>query len=87
LGAWYRGIPIQKTKEGFSGTRESVVALIGYRKDSFSIGYSYDLTISKLGLPSGGSHELSIAYLFELNNSNIRSTYQKFKRNLSCPKF
>jgi hypothetical protein len=87
LGAWYRGVPIQKSVDGTSGTRESVVALLGYRKDNFSVGYSYDITISKLGMPSGGSHELSLAYLFDLNNASLRNTYQKFKRNLSCPKF
>ncbi len=87
IGAWYRGVPIEKSAAGTAGNRESVVVLLGYRKDHFSIGYSYDLTISKLGLPSGGSHELSMAYLFDLNSSGIKKTYQRFKRNLSCPKF
>ena len=87
IGTWYRGVPIEKSASGTGGNRESVVVLLGYRKDHFSIGYSYDLTISKLGLPSGGSHELSLAYLFDLNSSSIQKTYQKFKRNLSCPKF
>ncbi|MHA8065444.1 PorP/SprF family type IX secretion system membrane protein [Aquirufa sp. ROCK2-A2] len=87
IGTWYRGVPIQKSADGTSGNRESLVALLGYRKDNFSIGYSYDVTISKLGMPSGGSHELSMAYLFNFGQSSIQKTYQKFKRNLSCPKF
>lgn len=84
LGAWYRGIPLKNS--GRSSSRESIVALIGYRQDNFSIGYSYDLTISNLGLPSGGAHEISIAYLFDLDMS-IKNPYLKIKRNLSCPKF
>ena len=84
IGAWYRGIPLKSNNK--SSTRESFVALLGYRQDNFSIGYSYDLTVSNLGLPSGGAHEISIAYLFDLDMS-IKRPYLKIKRNLSCPKF
>jgi type IX secretion system PorP/SprF family membrane protein len=84
IGAWYRGIPLKNTSN--SSTRESFVALLGYRQDNFSIGYSYDMTISNLGLPSGGAHEISIAYLFDLDMS-IKKPFLKIKRNLSCPKF
>lgn len=84
IGAWYRGIPLKTSSS--SSTRESIVALLGYRQDNFSIGYSYDLTISNLGLPSGGAHEISIAYLFDLDMS-IKKPFLKIKRNLSCPKF
>jgi type IX secretion system PorP/SprF family membrane protein len=84
IGAWYRGIPLKNNSS--SSTRESIVALLGYRQDNFSIGYSYDMTISNLGLPSGGAHEISIAYLFDLDMS-IKKPYLKIKRTLSCPKF
>jgi hypothetical protein len=69
-----------------ASAREAFVALLGYRQDNFSIGYSYDMTISNLGLPSGGAHEISIAYLFDLDIS-IKKPYLKIKRSLSCPKF
>ena len=84
IGAWYRGIPLKNSRN--ASTRESFVALLGYRQDNFSIGYSYDMTISNLGLPSGGAHEISIAYLFDLDMS-IKKPYLKIKRTLSCPKF
>jgi len=84
IGAWYRGIPLKNNSS--ASTRESIVALLGYRQDNFSIGYSYDMTISNLGLPSGGAHEISIAYLFDLDMS-IKKPYLKIKRTLSCPKF
>jgi type IX secretion system PorP/SprF family membrane protein len=84
IGAWYRGIPLKNNSS--ASTRESIVALLGYRQDNFSIGYSYDMTISNLGLPSGGAHEISIAYLFDLAMS-IKKPLLKIKRNISCPKF
>lgn len=88
LGAWYRGLPIQTTGGVRDQKIESIILLAGYRKDNFSIGYSYDLTLSNLGPSTGGAHELSIAYLFDinvlpkkLNGSRLR------KRSLACPKF
>ncbi|RXK49692.1 PorP/SprF family type IX secretion system membrane protein [Aquirufa rosea] len=86
IGAWYRGVPIKKDNDGIMNSRESIVALVGYRQDNFSVGYSYDLTISKLGLPSGGAHEISIAYLFDWDIS-LKKPYLKIKRTLACPKF
>ncbi len=84
IGAWYRGIPLKTNNNASS--REAFVALLGYKQDNFSIGYSYDMTISNLGLPSGGAHEISIAYLFDLDMS-IKKPFLKIKRNISCPKF
>jgi type IX secretion system PorP/SprF family membrane protein len=85
FGLWYRGIPIAKSKIG-TPNRESIVALLGYKQDNFSIGYSYDVTLSALGPAAGGAHELSIAYLFDFDFS-LKKPFVKWKRNLSCPKF
>jgi type IX secretion system PorP/SprF family membrane protein len=85
FGLWYRGIPIVKSKYG-NPNRESMVMLIGYKQDNFSIGYSYDLTLSQLGPSAGGAHELSIAYLMDFDFS-LKKPFVKWKRNLSCPKF
>jgi len=64
IGLWYRGVPYKQV-EGFVNN-ESVVVLLGFSqntKDSrFKVGYSYDVTISKLGSSSGGAHEFSISY-------------------------
>ena len=84
FGAWYRGIPIQKS--GVSSARESMVFLVGYRQDSFSIGYSYDMTTSNLGISTGGAHEISIAYLFDWDMS-FKKPFIKWKRTTACPKF
>jgi type IX secretion system PorP/SprF family membrane protein len=85
LGLWYRGLPIKKYAPNISN-RESIIALVGYRQDRFSFGYSYDLTISALGLPSGGSHEISLAYTFEWEPITRQKRIKKDKQ-LSCPKF
>jgi type IX secretion system PorP/SprF family membrane protein len=84
-GVWYRGIPIKK-KNITRTNNDAVVLLLGYRQDNFSIGYSYDITISSLGFSTGGSHEISIAYQlepFERNNSRKKRN----TKELSCPKY
>lgn len=85
LGAWYRGIPIKQYKQGINN-HDALVFLVGYRQDHFSFGYSYDATISTLGMASGGSHEISISYLFDNITKKKRPKAYK-KRELSCPKF
>ena len=64
LGLWYRGVPYKVVND--FANNESVVVLVGFTqktKDSnFKVGYSYDVTISKLGSSSGGAHEFSISY-------------------------
>ena len=83
LGIWYRGLPFKHYKPGYPN-RESIALLVGLEipDKNFRIGYSYDLTVSKLGLNnSKGAHEISMVY----------EVAQKRKRNkrslVSCPKF
>jgi len=84
-GLWYRGIPLKKV--GNTRTNhDALVFLLGYRQDNFSIGYSYDLTISGLGASSGGSHEISIAYQLEKIESKVMNKRRR-KGELSCPKY
>lgn len=84
-GLWYRGIPIKK-KNITRTNHDAVVFLLGYRQDSFSIGYSYDITVSSLGFATGGSHEISIAYQLEPFERNS-SRKSRNKKELSCPKY
>ncbi len=84
IGAYYRGIPFKKYDQRINN-HDAVAALIGYRADKFSIGYSYDATISTLGFASGGSHEISISYIFERPEGRTRNKPKKGM--LSCPKF
>jgi len=77
LGMWYRGIPlINREKRG-----DAIAFLLGYKIENFSVGYSYDFTISKLITSTGGAHEISLIYQFN-------TTRKKQKRHMvPCPEF
>jgi len=62
LGIWYRGLPVKYSLPN----HESIILLVGFAlKNGMDIGYSFDVTTSKLGLKnSGGAHELSFRYSF-----------------------
>jgi type IX secretion system PorP/SprF family membrane protein len=81
-GLWYRGVPITNNNQN----RESLIFLLGYKLEAFSVGYSYDMTISKLGASAGGAHELSIAYVLDLDLSRSKRT-KLLNSKLACPKF
>ncbi len=84
IGAYYRGIPFKKYEQTLNN-HDALAALIGWRMDKFSIGYSYDVTISTLG-NSGGSHELSLSYIFEKPEGRRPGTRRR-NMKLPCPKF
>jgi type IX secretion system PorP/SprF family membrane protein len=82
LGIWYRGLPIKNySKKAINN--ESVVVLLGYKIKNFSIGYSYDFTVSKLTTAkTGGAHELNITFLFGDPKSRSRPM-----KKIPCPDF
>lgn len=82
FGLWYRGLPF-KPLEGFSNN-ESAIILVGLTTNGLNIGYSFDYTISKLGIESGGAHELSLSYEFSLRDPRKPP---KNIRLIPCPKF
>lgn len=84
IGLYYRGIPFKRYNQTINN-HDAVAVLAGYRMDKFSIGYSYDVTISTLG-NSGGSHELSLSYIFEKPEGR-RSGVRRRDKKLPCPKF
>jgi type IX secretion system PorP/SprF family membrane protein len=71
-GAWYRHA---------GGNPESIIFLMGFRYEQFRIGYSYDLTISRLVGVSGGSHEISFSILFNQmdNRPDLNDCFQIFR--------
>lgn len=89
IGVWYRGIPLLKSyKPGYSNN-DAIAVLLGFKKDNFSFGYSYDLTISKLGpTKTAGSHEISLSYTFgETGKSNRKPRMRRKDMVIPCPKF
>ncbi|WP_425392264.1 PorP/SprF family type IX secretion system membrane protein [Ekhidna sp.] len=66
VGLWYRGIPI-KNLDGVVNN-EAIIFMIGMQTNRATFGYSFDYTISDLGIGTGGAHEISIAYSFSLGD-------------------
>lgn len=82
MGLWYRGIPGLKAYEPGQPNDEAVVLLLGYETPyQLQLAYSYDVTISKLTMKSGGAHELSVIYEWPKKGKN-----RKY-RSIPCPKF
>lgn len=81
FGAWYRGIPIKQISGG-SGNSEAVIMMLGVTQRRFTLGYSFDYTLSNLGIGSGGAHELSLTYSFKWGDPRKPS---RDVRELKCP--
>ena len=86
FGVWYRGIPgLKQYKPGYSNN-DAIVLMLGLQvHDFFHMGYSYDVTISKLGIGSKGSHELSLIYEFAQPEYKRNGKKQNFM--VPCTKF
>jgi type IX secretion system PorP/SprF family membrane protein len=83
FGFWYRGLPF-KNYPGHVNN-ECLAILIGCEipKRNLRIGYSYDLTISSLGLNNTmGAHEVSLVY--EYSQQKKRKARHVL---VTCPKF
>lgn len=84
VGIWYRGVPFIKDFDGKS-TQDAAIFSMGLIFNYFEFGYSYDFTISQLSARTGGAHEVSLIYEFELI-SHPRRVSRKNKI-LPCPTF
>ena len=84
VGLWYRGKPFQKTVIN-SIQQDAMILYLGMYFKQFTIGYSYDFTVSPLQTSSGGAHELSIVWEFVSKPSN-KSVKKKY-RLIPCPSF
>jgi type IX secretion system PorP/SprF family membrane protein len=83
LGVWYRGLPMKSNSYGYPN-HDAVAVLLGFQASRYKFGYSYDITVSSLGIGStAGSHELSLVYQWS-NKHNQRS---KKIRIMPCAKF
>jgi type IX secretion system PorP/SprF family membrane protein len=87
LGLWYRGLPILKSYNPGYINHDAIAPLCGFSKKRFYIGYSYDITISKLSEnTSGGAHEISLSYQF-CDYRKQKGKKRKLRLLLPCPKF
>lgn len=86
FGVWYKGIPVKNYKKGVQNN-ESIIGLFGYVLGDFRLGYSYDVTVSKLARANpGGAHELSLTYVF-VQEPKGKKKPKPENRKPMCPKF
>jgi type IX secretion system PorP/SprF family membrane protein len=57
--------------------QDAVSVIVGLQYKNFKLGYSYDITTSKLGLGrTGGSHEIMLKYCFKIVPDKGRKSYR-----------
>ena len=83
FGLYYRGTPFHRSDQGYYN-HDAVIFLLGMNLKYLEVGYSYDLTISRIGPSSGGSHEISVMFLMQNINPNKVSRKDKI---LPCPNY
>ncbi|MGY6522059.1 MAG: PorP/SprF family type IX secretion system membrane protein [Mongoliitalea sp.] len=83
FGVWYRGLPYRPIEN--QSNRDAIVMMLGVNLPSgLNVGYSFDYTVSQLGIQSGGAHEISVSVLLaDRNRTKLRSR----DTMLPCPKF
>ncbi|HBS85487.1 MAG: hypothetical protein A2W91_16905 [Bacteroidetes bacterium GWF2_38_335] len=55
---------------------DAIIAMIGFDfVGGYGIGYAYDITTSKMGKYSSGSHEIILRYCFELKSQKLPTIY------------
>ncbi len=71
-GLWYRQTP---------SNPDAVIFTLGFKQESFKIGYSYDFGIGALANKTGGSHELSFTINLDPNprKYDLNDCYQMFR--------
>ncbi|HEY8403325.1 MAG TPA: PorP/SprF family type IX secretion system membrane protein [Flavobacteriales bacterium] len=83
IGVWYRGLPAKSNHYGYAN-HDAVAVLLGFQASRYKVGYSYDITVSKLGIgSSAGSHEITLVYQW----SSRASQRSKKIRIMPCAKF
>ena len=72
VGGWFR--------HNFENA-DALILLIGLSHNNLKIGYSYDITLSKLKSNTGGAHEVSVAWQFACIEKRRKI------RAIKCPSF
>lgn len=60
---------------------DALIVLLGFQQPEFKIGYSFDLTVSKMKIPAGGAHEISFVWFLPCMKKEFK--YKAIK----CPSF
>ena len=84
VGLWYRGKPFESTVIN-TVAQDALILQLGMYFKTFTVGYSYDFTISEMQTASGGAHEISI--VVEFSAKPMRRNVKKKYRLIPCPTF
>jgi type IX secretion system PorP/SprF family membrane protein len=82
-GLWYRGLPVKYYQPGYMNN-DAIAVLAGVKVGDWRFGYSYDITISRLALNSGGAHEITT--ILELADKRKKRSMAR-RRVVPCAKF
>ncbi len=83
LGFWYRGLQGLKAYKPGYANNDALCIIVGVQADRFNIGYSYDITISRLANLSNGAHEMTLSYQL----CKLKKKSKKYGLLVPCPKF
>lgn len=72
VGVWYRN--------GVENS-DAFIFMVGLQQDHFKVGYSYDVTVSKLANQTAGAHELTLGFLLPVPEA------RKTVKAIRCPSF
>lgn len=82
-GIWYRGLPVKAYAPGYNN-HDAIAVVAGFMVNDWRFGYSYDITISKLAVNSGGAHEVTM--VFEIADKRKKKSMSR-RRVVPCAKF
>lgn len=82
-GLWYRGLPLKSYRPGVANN-DAIAILVGCKVGDWRFGYSYDITISRLAMNSGGAHEVTT--ILELADKRKKRSMAR-RRVVPCAKF
>ena len=82
-GLWYRGLPVKSYKTGYANN-DAIAVMAGFKVGDWRFGYSYDITISRLAMNSGGAHEITT--ILELADKRKKKSMSR-RRVVPCAKF
>lgn len=84
VGIWYRGLPGFKQAPDDAINQDAIILVAGYKRTNLTFLYSYDITVSRLFVNTAGSHEVSVAWLF---NQEHQMKKREKRLLVPCPRF
>ena len=52
---------------GYRSAADALAVIVGYERGQLQVGYSYDITLSKIRKVSDGTHEIFVKYCFPIS--------------------